>query len=60
MYSCGTSTAESVPCMFSILIKLIMTIKKGISTENVLDVLKHTNNIQVLWETIIQIQKEMH
>ena len=49
MYSCGTSTAESVPCMFSIFDKADYDYKKGISTENVLDVLKGTNNIQVLW-----------
>ena len=49
MYSCGTSTAESVPCMFSIFGKADYDYKKGISTENVLDVLKGTNNIQVLW-----------
>lgn len=49
MYSCGTSTAESVPCMFSIFDKADYDYKKGISTENVLDVLKGTNNIEVLW-----------
>jgi lipid A ethanolaminephosphotransferase len=49
MYSCGTSTAESVPCMFSIFGKADYDYKKGISTENVLDVLNHTNDIKVLW-----------
>jgi len=49
MYSCGTSTAESVPCMFSIYEKLDYNYKKGITTENVLDVLDHTNEISVLW-----------
>ncbi|MDY0051224.1 MAG: phosphoethanolamine--lipid A transferase [Aliarcobacter sp.] len=49
MYSCGTSTAESVPCMFSIFDKADYDYKKGISTENVLDVLKHTKDINVLW-----------
>ena len=49
MYSCGTSTAESVPCMFSIFDKADYDYKKGISTENILDVLKHTNDIQILW-----------
>ena len=49
MYSCGTSTAESVPCMFSIFDKADYDYKKGISTQNVLDVLKHTNNIDILW-----------
>jgi lipid A ethanolaminephosphotransferase len=49
MYSCGTSTAESVPCMFSIFGKANYDYKKGISTENVLDVLTHTNEVKVLW-----------
>jgi lipid A ethanolaminephosphotransferase len=49
MYSCGTSTAESVPCMFSIFGKADYDYKKGISTENVLDVLNHTNEVKVLW-----------
>ncbi|MFA6740292.1 MAG: phosphoethanolamine--lipid A transferase [Arcobacteraceae bacterium] len=49
MYSCGTSTAESVPCMFSIFGKADYDYKKGISTENILDVLKHTNDIKILW-----------
>ncbi len=49
MYSCGTSTAESVPCMFSMFDKDHYSYKKGISTENILDVLKHTKNINILW-----------
>jgi lipid A ethanolaminephosphotransferase len=49
MYSCGTSTAESVPCMFSIFDKADYDYKKGITTENVIDVLKHTNDIKILW-----------
>ena len=49
MYSCGTSTAESVPCMFSIFGKANYDHKKGISTENVLDVLTHTNEVKILW-----------
>ena len=49
MYSCGTSTAESVPCMFSIFGKADYDYKKGVSTQNVLDVLNHTNEIKVLW-----------
>lgn len=49
MYSCGTATAQSVPCMFSIFDKADYDYKKGISTQNVLDVLKHTNNIDILW-----------
>ncbi|MFA9372810.1 MAG: phosphoethanolamine transferase [Poseidonibacter sp.] len=49
MYSCGTSTAQSVPCMFSIFNKDEYDYKKGISTENVVDVLKHTKNVNILW-----------
>ena len=49
LYSCGTSTAESVPCMFSIFDKANYDYKKGISTENILDVLKHTKNVNILW-----------
>jgi len=48
-YSCGTSTAVSVPCMFSIYDKENYTYQKGIQTENVLDVLNHTGKISVLW-----------
>jgi len=47
--SCGTSTAYSVPCMFSIYDRGEYSYKKGISTENVLDVLYHTNSIDILW-----------
>jgi len=49
MYSCGTSTAESVPCMFSIFDKSDYSYKKGISTQNILDVLTHTKEISILW-----------
>ena len=47
--SCGTSTAHSVPCMFSIYDRSHYSYKKGISTENVLDVLHHTNKVEILW-----------
>ena len=47
--SCGTSTAHSVPCMFSIFDRKHYSYKKGISTENVLDVLHHTNQVEILW-----------
>ena len=47
--SCGTSTAESVPCMFAVYDRSDYNYKKGITTENVLDVLKHTNDIAILW-----------
>jgi lipid A ethanolaminephosphotransferase len=49
VYSCGTSTALSVPCMFSVYDRANYSYKKGIRSENVLDVLKHTNEISVLW-----------
>lgn len=49
MYSCGTSTAQSVPCMFSIYHRDEYDYKKGISTQNVIDVLANTKDIKVLW-----------
>lgn len=49
VYSCGTSTAVSVPCMFSIIEQITYSYKKGRNTENVLDVLTHTKDISVLW-----------
>jgi len=48
MYSCGTSTAVSVPCMFSILDRNDYSRDKGKSTENLLDVLHHAG-VHVLW-----------
>lgn len=48
-FSCGTSTAESVPCMFSKYTRSDYSYKKGISTQNVLDVLNHTGEIAILW-----------
>jgi len=47
--SCGTSTAQSVPCMFSMYNRDSYTYKKGINTENVLDVLVHTKKVSILW-----------
>jgi len=49
MHSCGTSTADSVPCMFSIFDKADYSYKKGISNENILDVLKKTSDVEILW-----------
>ena len=49
MYSCGTSTAYSVPCMFSIYNRSEYSYKKAKYTENVLDVLKHTGKVAILW-----------
>lgn len=48
MYSCGTSTAVSVPCMFSPFERSAYSDKKAKATENVLDVLTHAG-VQVLW-----------
>ena len=47
--SCGTSTAHSVPCMFSIFDRKDYDYKKGVSTQNILDVLNHTENVKILW-----------
>lgn len=49
MYSCGTSTAHSVPCMFSSYDRVDYTFKKGLYTDSALDVLAHTKDIDVLW-----------
>ena len=49
MFSCGTSTADSVPCMFSMYDRSDYTYKKGISTTNILDVLNLNEKIEVLW-----------
>jgi len=49
MSSCGTSTAYSVPCMFSFFPRKKFNHKKGASTENILDVLSHTESIDILW-----------
>lgn len=48
MSSCGTSTAVSVPCMFTHLGRDGYSQKKFNSTENVLDVLKRAG-VEVLW-----------
>jgi lipid A ethanolaminephosphotransferase len=46
--SCGTSTGESVPCMFSFLGKVNFDRKKSLSLQNVLDVLAE-GGVKVLW-----------
>lgn len=48
LYSCGTSTAVSVPCMFSNLGRQNYSDKVAKSTENVVDVLKHSG-VNILW-----------
>jgi lipid A ethanolaminephosphotransferase len=47
-WSCGTSTAVSVPCMFSILGRSDFDDEDARSTENVLDILQRTG-VNVLW-----------
>jgi lipid A ethanolaminephosphotransferase len=47
-YSCGTATAVSVPCMFSIYGRDNYSNEKGRYTENVLDILKKSG-VNVLW-----------
>jgi len=48
MYSCGTTTVISVPCMFSVFGRKDFTREKGNATENLLDVLTHAG-VHVLW-----------
>lgn len=47
--ACGTSTAVSVPCMFSHYGRDEFSTDKAKSHENLLDVLIHTKDINVLW-----------
>ena len=47
-YSCGTSTAYSVPCMFSVFPRKKFNDEKGETYENLLDVLTHAG-VNVLW-----------
>lgn len=48
VHSCGTSTAVSVPCMFSVFGHGRFTSTNAITNENLLDVLSHAG-INVLW-----------
>jgi len=48
LYSCGTSTAISVPCMFSGLERKNYTDKEAKARENVIDVLKRSG-ASILW-----------
>ncbi len=48
MYSCGTTTAHSVPCMFSNLTRAGYSETRGKSTENLLDVLGRAG-VHLLW-----------
>jgi lipid A ethanolaminephosphotransferase len=46
--SCGTSTGESVPCMFSVLNRKEFNREKALHMENALDVLSR-NGVEILW-----------
>ncbi len=46
--SCGTATAISIPCLFSVYPRTAYTHRKALETENVLDVLGHAN-VSVSW-----------
>jgi lipid A ethanolaminephosphotransferase len=48
IHSCGTSTAYSVPCLFSIYDRSHFEENKALKTENVLDILYHSGT-NVLW-----------
>lgn len=47
--SCGTSTAVSVPCLFSHFGRSAFDKERANFTENLLDVLVHTKEVNVLW-----------
>jgi len=47
--SCATATAASVPCMFSMFDRAHFDHRKGLAYENLLDILKHTGGISLLW-----------
>jgi lipid A ethanolaminephosphotransferase len=49
MTSCGTSTAISVPCIFSNFGRSKFNNEKAATTENLLDILSHTKKVNVLW-----------
>ncbi|WP_113385696.1 phosphoethanolamine--lipid A transferase [Rhizobium sp. SYY.PMSO] len=46
--SCGTATATSIPCLFSIYPRAQYTHRKGLESENLLDVLTHAK-VDVTW-----------
>lgn len=46
--SCGTSTAQSVPCMFSAMTRETFAVEAARSSEGLLDVLEHAG-VNVLW-----------
>ena len=48
--SCGTATAVSLPCMFSVYTRASYTHRKGLETENLLDVLTRAGVKAEWWE----------
>ena len=48
MYSCGTSTSVSVPCMFSIFKREEYNEKRSEHTENIIDILSRAG-VNILW-----------
>ena len=46
--SCGTATATSIPCLFSVYTRAEYSHRKGLETENLLDVLTHAK-VGVTW-----------
>ncbi|WP_101341623.1 phosphoethanolamine transferase [Cereibacter azotoformans] len=48
--SCGTATAVSMPCMFSVLPRSGYRQEKGLATENLLDVLAHAGVAVEWWD----------
>lgn len=47
--SCGTSTAHSVPCMFSMRDRSSFDMDDAKFEENVLDVIHHTGKVAIIW-----------
>ena len=48
-HSCGTSTAQSVPCMFSLLNREEFSVEKAAEEQNVLDILNRADDMAILW-----------
>jgi len=48
--SCGTATAVSIPCMFSVFGRKDYSFEKGISNENLVDILAHSGIRTEWWE----------
>ena len=49
LYSCGTSTAYSIPCIFSFYDRDEFSFNKAKSVYNILDILNNTKKIEILW-----------